>query len=147
MHLQAAHVAAVRAIVNMAYGEPEQSRSEVHKGLAVALKSGTPAKKMAAAQALVHVLAPPAARAAMYKLQIIPALVAICAAGASNMTAAGAWKACPASQLASSCEACVCCQDLHVLCVGQCIVSLPRVKGKGLQEFQSAAKLAQRRSR
>jgi hypothetical protein len=80
-HLQAAYAAAIAAVTSMAYGDPAQARTDVHKGLAVALKSGTPAKKMAAAQALAHVLAPQDARAALYRLQIAPALVALCASG------------------------------------------------------------------
>lgn len=81
LNLCAAQAAAVRAITNMSYGEPVECQKEVFKALAKVLKAGSPAKKLAASQVVHHSLAHASGRSALCGLQIIPALVSLCATG------------------------------------------------------------------
>lgn len=73
---------ATKAIVNLAHGDPAAARDAVCKTLVGKLRSGTLAHKQACAQVLQHVTASPAARVPLYKLQALPGLVQVCAAGA-----------------------------------------------------------------
>jgi hypothetical protein len=79
--VKAAQGAAMRAIVQLSFGQPPECRGEVHKALLRALKTGTAARKVGAAQVLQHALAPLQASLELYELQVIPALVATCSTG------------------------------------------------------------------
>ena len=79
--VRAAQEAAVRAVINMSFGRPHACVREAHCAVLHALKSGSPAKKLAAAQVLRHALAPVSARMELHKQQVIPALVSVCSTG------------------------------------------------------------------
>lgn len=72
---------AVKAVVNMTFGEPEECQRVACQSLVKALKSGTPAKRLACAQVLQHTLAHQSGRVLLHGMQIIPALVALCSTG------------------------------------------------------------------
>jgi hypothetical protein len=81
LKLCAAQAAAVRALINMTYGEPVECQKEICKALAKALKAGSPATKLAASQVVQHCLAHASGRSVLCSLQIIPSLVSLCATG------------------------------------------------------------------
>lgn len=72
---------AVKAVVNMTFGEPADCQRTVCQSLVKALKSGTPAKRLACAQVLQHTLAHQSGRLLLHGMQIIPALIALCSTG------------------------------------------------------------------
>lgn len=73
--------AAVKAVVNMTFGDPIECQKEACKSLVKALKSGTPPKRLACAQVLQHTLAHQSGRVLLHGMQIIPGLVALCSTG------------------------------------------------------------------
>lgn len=78
---------AVGALVNMTYGEPAECQRVACQSLVKALKSGSPAKKLACAQVLQHTLAHQSGRVILHGMQVIPALVALCSTGVTSANA------------------------------------------------------------
>eukprot|EP00892_Ulva_mutabilis_P003589 jgi/Ulvmu1/1601/UM111_0029.1 len=79
--LETSQHAAVKAVVNMTFGEPAECQREACTSLVKALKSGTPTKRLACAQVLQHTLAHQNGRVLLHGMQIIPGLVALCSTG------------------------------------------------------------------
>lgn len=78
----AAQSAAAAGIAAMAFGQPPEAREELCTSLLKALKSATPATKMAACQLLARMSAVAATRLTLRRQQALPLLVACCATGA-----------------------------------------------------------------